>query len=295
MNKDTIFHTYEGYSIAIHRFHQGKSIYPPILLIHGSIENGKIFYSSSGKGFAPFLAQNGFDIFVADLRGKGSSKPSVSSNSKVSQTNTIMGEIPSLVNKVKEITGSDAIHFGAHSWGGVLLLSAYALFHQEWNVKSMIFFGTKRRIGIKTFEKFMKIDVGWNLLGSIYTRIYGYLPAKKIKMGSDDEPAKLYFQINKWIYTKDWIDPETKFDYGKKLKSIHLPPIHSFTGSNDKLLGHPDDVKRLVTEAGCPDALQIIGKQNGNLQDYDHINILTHPDALKDHFVEVVRLYKSYS
>ncbi|HIN39000.1 MAG TPA: esterase, partial [Flavobacteriales bacterium] len=28
----------------------------PVLMLHGSIENGKIFYSSSGKGLAPYLA-----------------------------------------------------------------------------------------------------------------------------------------------------------------------------------------------------------------------------------------------
>lgn len=295
MNKNTILLPFNDETIAIHRFHHGQSQYPPILLIHGSIENGKIFYSSSGKGFAPFLAQQGFDVFVPDLRGKGSSTPTISRKSTVSQTNTIMEEIPAIVSKIKEVTGSNSIHFGAHSWGGVLLLSAYALFHEEWDVKSMIFFGTKRRIGIRNFEKFMKIDLGWNLIGSLYTRMYGYLPAKKIKMGSDDEPARLYFQINKWVNSKSWIDPETKFDYHKKLSSISLPPLHSYTGFNDRLLGHPDDVLRLANEVGRPNAVKILGKENGNLQNYDHINILTHPDAVNDHFIEVAELYKKYS
>jgi hypothetical protein len=28
----------------------------------------------------------------------------------------------------------------------------------------------------------------------------------------------------------------------------------------------------------------VLSKGNGNLHNYDHINILTHPDAPKDHF-----------
>ena len=44
---------------------------PALLLIPGSIENGHIFYSKSGKGFAPWMAERGFDVFVADLRGRG--------------------------------------------------------------------------------------------------------------------------------------------------------------------------------------------------------------------------------
>lgn len=38
-----------------------------VLLLHGAIENGKIFYTEKNKGFAPFLAKNGYNCFVADL------------------------------------------------------------------------------------------------------------------------------------------------------------------------------------------------------------------------------------
>jgi len=54
----------------------------PVLMIHGSVENGKIFYSSSGKGFAPYLAKKGYDVFVVDLRGRGQSKPLVNKYSE---------------------------------------------------------------------------------------------------------------------------------------------------------------------------------------------------------------------
>lgn len=296
MQRNTTLYPYENEQIAIHRFRSNPSDLPPILLIHGSIENGKIFYSESGKGLAPYLAQQGFDVFVADLRGKGSSLPLVHAKSPASQTDTIEGELPFIINKVKEITGTDALHLGAHSWGGVLLLSAYALFYQEWNIKSMIFFGTKRRIGIRTFEKFRTIDLGWTLLGSLFTLLYGYLPAKKLRMGSDDEPGKFYFQLNRWVYSKRWIDPETKFNYREKINTLHLPPLHFYTGIHDRLLGHPHDVKRLAAETGQAHAtVSILGKQNGNLHNYNHINILTHPDAVNDHFPEVAELFKKYS
>jgi len=296
MTKETIYHPFKNETIAIHRFHGTAPNLPPVILIHGSIESGKIFYSASGKGYAPFLAQNGFDVFVVDLRGKGSSTPVVNAKSKTSQTDTIMEEIPSVIDKVKEITGSDSIHLGAHSWGGVLLLSAYALFHSEWKIKSMVFFGTKRRIGIRNFNKFKTIDLGWTMIGSIATFFCGYLPAKKLNMGSDDEPAKLYHQVDHWVHSKKWIDPETTFDYRKKLQSLTLPPIHFYTGINDTLLGHPEDVRRLAEETGQQHAIvRVLSKHNGNKQNYNHINILTHPDAVNDHFKEVLDLLKKYS
>lgn len=295
MKPQTIHLPFESHLLALHRFVSGKSTFPPVLLIHGSIENGKIFYSRSGKGFAPFLARAGFDVFVADLRGKGDSRPSVSRGFKASQTDTITREIPFLVNQVLNISGADSLHFCAHSWGGVLLLSSYALHYKDWKVKSMVFFGTKRRIGIFNVNRFKTIDLGWSLFGTLITGLFGYLPAKKLKMGSENEPNLFYFQVNRWVYSKKWTDPETGTDYGSILRSIKLPPIYLFTGKNDKLLGHPEDVKRLAAEIGRPEAVRILSRAKGYRHDYNHINILTHPDAVYDHFQEVKKLLERFS
>ncbi len=291
----TTLHFFGRHQLALHRFSKGQSAFPPILLIHGSIENGKIFFSKSGKGYAPFLADAGLDVFVADLRGKGASTPPVAKGFAASQSDTIAEEIPFLINRVLQMTGAESLHLGAHSWGGILLLSSYALYPEQWNICSFIFFGTKRRIGIFNWARFTTIDLGWSLLGSFVTLLYGYLPAKKLKMGSDNEASRFYFQVNRWVYSKRWIDPETKTDYGKLLKGIPLPPIHLFTGKNDKLLGHPKDVRRLAFEIGHPEAVTVLSRENGNRHDYDHINILTHPDAIHDHFQHVLALLQKYS
>ncbi len=295
MNNQIIVHSFGSHQLALHRFSKGQSAFPPVLLIHGSIENGKIFFSKSGKGYAPFLADAGFDVFVADLRGKGESTPPIGKGFSASQSDTISEEIPFLINRVLTITGSESLHLGAHSWGGILLLSSYALHPKQWNIRSFIFFGTKRRIGIFNWARFTTIDLAWSLLGSFFTLLYGYLPAKKLKMGSDNEAARFYFQVNRWVYSKRWIDPETKMDYAHILTNLALPPIHLFTGKNDKLLGHPKDVRRLASEIGHPEAVTVLSLENGNRHDYDHINMLTHPDAVQDHFQQVLALLQKYS
>ena len=62
-------------TLFVRRFRvEGKAI-GNVFLLHGSIENGRIFYSENNKGLAPFLARNGYDVYVGDLRGRGKSKP----------------------------------------------------------------------------------------------------------------------------------------------------------------------------------------------------------------------------
>ncbi len=45
----------EGELLHVKRFYVDANA-PALLLIPGSIENGHIFYSKSGKGFAPWMA-----------------------------------------------------------------------------------------------------------------------------------------------------------------------------------------------------------------------------------------------
>jgi pimeloyl-ACP methyl ester carboxylesterase len=79
----------DGARLALRRFHRGDG--GPVLL-HGAIENGRIFYSRSGRGLAPFLAREGFDAFVADLRGRGDSQPPIGPRSSHGQTESIVEE-----------------------------------------------------------------------------------------------------------------------------------------------------------------------------------------------------------
>jgi len=289
MKKSTRFLHFKNDQIAIHRFTSGNSEYPPILLIHGSIENGRVFYSNSGKGLAPYLAKQGFDVYVADLRGRGDSRPAISRKSKFSQTETIREELPAIIEEVRRVSGSIELHLGAHSWGGVLLMSMYALFHEKLDIRSMVFFATKRRISIINLNRIVTIDLGWTLIGRLLTHFYGYLPAIKFRMGSDNDSTNFYKQNNQWVYSKSWLDPELGVDFSSTLISITLPPVYSLVGIGDSLLGHPVDVKKFSTECGISDAVTILSKENGNLHNYGHIDILTHSDAIRDHFPLIVK------
>lgn len=263
----------------------------PVLMIHGSIENGRIFYTTKGKGFAPFLAAQGYDVFVADLRGKGQSTPPIHKHAAFGQTDAIREDIPAFLGKIRELRGETPIHFVAHSWGGVLFLAYLAREPvAATNVASMVMFGTKRRITVMNRHRFLQIDIIWNIIGRALTSLYGYLPIGRLGIGSDNEARRFFLQTTKWIYQKEWLDPEDGFDYGAALRKKTLPPALYVTGINDLYLGHPYDVQLLMGETGQPQhEFWLLGRKNGNVEDYGHINILTHPKAPEDHFPEVVQ------
>jgi len=78
---------------------------------------------------------------------------------------------------------------------------------------------------------------------------------------------------------------------------MHLPPTLSMTGINDHTLGNQKDVKLLMQETNLSEnsKFQLLSKSNGNDIDYDHVNILTHKNAVNDHFIDAYNWIKANS
>lgn len=266
----------------------------PILMIHGAIENGKIFYSNSHKGFAPFLCSQGFDVFVADLRGHGNSTPKIDKNSKYGQFEHLTEDVPAFIAKVFEISQKKKLNIIAHSWGGVLT-NAFLIRNPKMikKINKMAFFGSKRRIKGFNFEKVVKIYIMWGIVCGIYSKFYKYLPAVKLKIGSDNDTYRYYTECSKWVKNDQWIDEVDNFNYKKNLKNLKMPQTKHIAGKNDLALGHPNDVRRFMDEFHPENQeFVLLSKENGNLCDYDHISMLTHPNCQKDHFIEIANWLK---
>lgn len=294
MQSESIFIEKENYRLHLKRLWTNEDA-PSLFLLHGSMEDGKIFYTESGKGLAPFLVENGFDVFIADLRGKGQSTPLISAENNFSQTTAYLEDIPDFITEIVKIKGASPQHFIAHSWGGVLLL-AYLARHEAKELKSLVLFGSKRDVRVQNIYRWFNIDLLWNTIGSFLTQKNGFLPAKRYKIGSADEAKDFFLEVNQWVKSKEWRNLHDGFDYATALKQKNLPPILSITGAKDTHSGHPKDVKRLLVEIGGQENhhFKLIGKKQGYKNDYNHINILTHKEARDDHFLEVLEWLKQY-
>lgn len=265
-------------------------------MLHGAIENGRIFYSDSGRGLAPYLAGQGYDVYVADLRGRGGSTPAISRVSRFGQTEAITEDIPAFVNHIIERRGPIPQHWIAHSWGGVLLSSYLARFagHRDL-VRSAVYFGSKRTVRVWNFHRLLKVDLVWNGLCHLISDLAGYLPARRLGIGSDSETLKSHRQSSEWVKKDAWVDADDGFDYGAAIGQVQLPPIWYLAAERDHALGHPRDVADFRLSAGVQESsYTVLSRRNGNLHDYDHINMLTHPDAPADHFPLIVNWLKQH-
>lgn len=287
----------DGEQLHVKRFTGGEAS-PAVLLLHGSIENGKIFYSDSGKGFAPWLAAQGYDVFVPDLRGRGLSTPKISRASTWGQAEALAEEYPALMRFVAEQTGGRRLYLGTHSWAGVNVLAYLARTTDDWDIPAMFFFGSKRHISVRPFPYyFYMITLGWELLVRRSIRRHGFLDAIRYRMGSDNITARDWAETNAWVRDRNhWLHWQDGYDYRAALAKVALPPTLYISGKKDRVLGHPVDVRLLADETGPhqPKDFMLLSKATGFLHDYGHIDMLTHPDAPRDVFPKVLEWLRQY-
>lgn len=268
-----------------------------VFFLHGAVENGKIFYTESNKGFAPFLAEHGFDCYVADLRGRGKSRPAITRGHQYGQTEAILEDLPAMLDAIKANNGEYPTYWVAHSWGGVLMNSYFARFPKAIEtVSACVYFGSKRSLHNHHPKKYLQGNLIWYGLAPLIAKKYGYLPAKKLKWGSDEETVKSHRQSMEWAKRKPWVDSDDGFDYAKALKRLTLPPILHIAGVNDKALAQPIDIQKFIEESGNGiQELRVYGKRYGHHQNYDHINMLTHPTSRHDQFKDAIAWFDRFA
>ncbi|WP_115717439.1 alpha/beta fold hydrolase [Gallaecimonas mangrovi] len=283
---ESLFVAVDGQQLHLRCF--GPDQGQPLLMLHGAISNGKVFYSDSGKGLAPYLAAQGFRVYVLDLRGRGLSEPPINSQARHGQLEAIRDDLPAVQRFIMDRHPGQAVHWLAHSWGGVLMASTLARFPGlASRVASLTFFGSKRSIHSWSFERLIKVELVWNLLAPWWVRRHGYLPAKAKKIGADNETANALADSIAWVKKRPWIDPKDGFDYAKAACNVDWPRLWLLAGKADKALGNPRDVARFQQEMAAKGQITLLAKTNGFRRNYNHLDMLVGSDAAKELFPKV--------
>ena len=255
-----------------------------VLFVHGAIENGRVFYTKSNKGLAPFLAEQGFSCYVLDLRGRGESRPRINRDSRFDQRDSVIEDIPAAFSFIESHCGRKVSHVIAHSWGGVMVNAAFARDEDlTSSVSGCVYFAAKRQIKNRHPSRYLQINLVWQALAPILVKRFGYLPATQFKIGADNESALSHQQGVAWLKSENWHCPIDGFDYKHALSDRALPPILHIAAINDKALAQPVDIKAFINESGKgKQVFKLYGKKFGHAADYDHISMLTSPQARND-------------
>lgn len=110
--------TRDGERLALWRVKPQSTSRGAVLLLHGLSANRFAFHWP-GRSIAEYLAAAGYDSYVGELRGAGESIPEVTS---WTFHDYLEHDVPALLERVREVSGFQRVHFVGHSMGGILAM-----------------------------------------------------------------------------------------------------------------------------------------------------------------------------
>lgn len=258
-----------------------KSLPFPVILVHGSYSTRSFWISSKGVGLGVYLADQGFDVWIPELRGHGLS-PKGDSFSKITAEDQIRYDLSAIQEAVYAQTGSSAFWIG-HSFGGLFMIAALSagwLNHDI--VRGIITFGSQISFG----DGYLKIPpVVWTL--SLLLKIMGNFPAPKFGLGPEIEPAGTILETIRWkkLFGK-WTDSEGT-SYWEGLNRIEMPALMyaAAKDKNDPAAG----CRKIHKQLGSIDKMfMVLGKDNGFSKDYDHVGMVVSKEAQEEVWPDLV-------
>ena len=241
--------TSDGVTVGLHRFELAPSpaspAGPAVLLLHGAFSGHTIWLRGAGRrgsgGFAGLLAERGFDVWLADLRGHG-----VADREPAPRTwwfdDLVDRDVPALLARLRERIGNRPLGVIGHSAGGVAGLGALARTREHPGMQALVALGTPgpARMGMVRY---------W---GAWWFRALalslGRFPARLLRFGGDDEGALMFSQWMSWNIRGRWLSRDG-FDYLEALTRARIP-YFGVAGGRDRLFSPPEACRQIVERIG---------------------------------------------
>ena len=299
----------DGWRLAIHRV-RPKNPDPakaPVICCHGLGANRFNMIFPADWSPAEYLAAQGYDVFVPELRGVGySEKAGWKGRWTIRFGDFVEQDLPTIIETVRRVTGAEGVHWVGHSMGGMV---AYGLCTrpEAQAVKSFCALGSPATFGhladMRAAAKFKAllrpfptVHADWLMapfvpLIGIWSPTFitdNYNPANmdalSIKLCGANliapMPTTLLFDFASFVTTDRMID-EAGRDWMDGFEAADRP-FFFIAGAGDAIVA-PAAVEYAYNHYGAADKkLRVYAKANGDAADYGHGDLVLSENALAE-------------
>lgn len=304
-------HTVDGWNIAMH-FHRPDYPRPgtfPVILSHGIAVNKFGVDLDRTHSLAYFLKQNGYAVFVLSLRGVGKSYHS--SKFRYSDFNfddLVEYDVPAVIERACELTGSPKINWVGHSMGAMIAMGFMGKqLPGSEKIASFVNIGGPGKLdhakqslwGKFSKHPWMNELVDFRFGAQVISPISGRITTpfeemvfnrenvnantirKIMKNGIENISQGLASQFMGWIQDGDETSRDGKYKYRSGFSRIEVPSLF-ISGSRDHI-AIPESVHYAYEKTGSKIKQYInLGVDSAAQVDYCHTGLVLGDYAIED-------------
>ncbi len=299
-----------GFRLALYRFRPRRPVpgREPLILCHGLASNRHFLDYDDQHSLARYLRDQGFDCWVAELRGRGLSQPRRGGRVPWGWRfdDYIRDDLPALIARVKELTASPQVFWLGHSMGGMVMY-AYLGTREQESIKGFVALGSPgifhyfyypawgRRLSRLLLQTFSFTPL--RLLARLIAPLAYLLPGEAFGLQKSVVAGYLVHGVAntsnpELLQFLDWIENETfrSADHGKnycqELKQVTTPFL-AVVGAKD-WVATPSMCRAAFDALASPDKqMLLLGKAHGQISEYDHMALVLGARAPQEVFPPV--------
>lgn len=293
----------DGVRVSVKRFHppggaDHKAL--PVLCIPGLGADSHNFDAPAPSGFATYLAEQGFDTWVVDLRGTGLSDVERERWSDITFDDLVHQDLVSVIEHVLESSGKEQLHLVGHSMGGMLIYATLGTTRVASQVRSAV--ALCAPVGFAQGLHFPRairplLKIGDYIPGIHAGRLMRLTAPLLLRRGSrgftahlapsdnvderyvrrvahrtvQDVPRGLLLQFRDWVTKDRFCSKDGRLDYRARMAGITTPTL-VVAAPKDKMAS-PRSVMRARELLANADVM-VCSERQGFSTDYGHIDVI---------------------
>lgn len=238
-----------------------------VILLPGMFTNRHFWLSRKGAGLAGELSKQGYDCWLVERRGLGSSPRPTGARAGLEEH--LRFDLPLVQQLVWEQIPRPAFWIG-HSFGGVTTAFAAARTLKREQIAGLVLFATQWEVG----KSQLRPPVSW--LITLFGLLYGRIPGKASGLGTEDEPGVAYLDAARWV-------AGARKPGGLRDTLLALDqPVLGLCGSAD-FVDPAEGCERFIGHMRSRDKTFLLaGTAQGFAEDYNHPGIVISKQARTD-------------